>query len=66
MKKMKKSVFCKLLTFLFVFSLFSISSSLNSCKSGPKYQKSRNGGKKINSSGQLGNRKNKNNHVWGK
>ena len=39
--------------------------TLQSC-GGPKYNKPRNGGKRIHSSGQVGNRKHKNRHVWGK
>jgi len=39
--------------------------SLQSC-GGTKYNKSRNGGKRINSSGSVGLKKHKNRHVWGK
>lgn len=39
--------------------------SLESC-SGPKYNKSRNGGKRVNSSGSVGHKRHKNRHVWGK
>lgn len=47
-------------------SMFSLPMSFQSCKSGPKYQKPRNGGAKVNSSGHVGNRKHRNRHVWGK
>jgi hypothetical protein len=62
---MKKSFLSKFLAFFFLCSLaVPVTVSLQSC-SGPKY-KTRNGGKRINSSGKVGHRKSKNNHVWGK
>lgn len=63
---MKKSFYSKTLVAIFMVSLFSLPMTFLSCKSGPKYQKPRNGGKKVNSSGHVGNRKSKNSHVWGK
>ena len=66
---MRKSFLGKILAFLFVCSLMvPVSVSMQSCTSSKKgrYNKPRNGGKKINSSGHVGNRKSKNRHVWGK
>lgn len=63
---MKKSLYTKILAVLFTVSLCYLPMTFQSCKSGPKYQKPRNGGKKVNSSGTVGNRKHKNSHVWGK
>lgn len=63
---MRKSLYSKVLAAIFVLSLFSFPVAFQSCKSGPGYQKPRNGGKKVNSSGHVGNRKSKNRHVWGK
>lgn len=63
---MRKSLFSKVLAAIFMCSLFSLPMSFQSCKSAPGYQKPRNGGAKINSSGHVGNRKSKNRHVWGK
>ncbi|MBL4669404.1 MAG: hypothetical protein HRT73_09415 [Flavobacteriales bacterium] len=64
---MKKSFFSKTLAFLFLCSLMiPLSVSMQSCSKKPKYNKSRNGGKRVGSSGHVGNRKNKNSHVWGK
>lgn len=63
---MKKSTFSKILVFVFVAGLaIPVSTTLISCKS-TKYNKPRNGGAKVNSSGHVGNRKHKNRHVWGK
>lgn len=63
---MKKSLFSKILAFVFVGSLMiPVTVSIQSCGK-PKYNKPRNGGKRVNSSGHVGNRKHKNRHVWGK
>lgn len=63
---MKKSFLGKVVAFIFLCSLLvPVSVSLQSCKS-TKYNKPRNGGKRVNSSGHVGNRKHKNRHVWGK
>ncbi len=65
---MKKSLYSKILTLVFVASLaipFSVALQSCSAKKG-KFNKSRNGGKRVNSSGQVGNRKHRNGHVWGK
>ncbi len=63
---MKKSFLSKFLAFFFLFSLvFPLTVSLQSCGGGPKY-KTRNGGKRVNSSGNVGHKKSKNRHVWGK
>lgn len=56
---MKKSTYTKFLTFLFVVSLvLPLSVSFQSCKSDKhnkvKYNKSRNGGTKVNSKGSMG------------
>jgi hypothetical protein len=62
---MKKSTFSKILTLIFLFAIIPFGTvSLQSCSKKPKYN-TRNGGKKINSSGHIGNRKHKNKHVWG-
>jgi|TARA_B110000116_G_C16220035_1_gene309006 hypothetical protein len=62
---MKKSFLSKFLAFFFLCSLVvPVTVSLQSC-GGPKY-KTRNGGKRVNSSGKVGYRKSKNRHVWGK
>ncbi|OFY99728.1 MAG: hypothetical protein A3K10_01625 [Bacteroidetes bacterium RIFCSPLOWO2_12_FULL_31_6] len=62
---MKKSFLGKILAIFFVFSLLApVVVSLQSCGK-PKYH-ARNGGKRIGSSGSVGNPKNKNRHVWGK
>lgn len=66
---MKKSLYSKILSLLFICSLLvPLSLTLGSCSSSKKgkYNKPRNGGRKINSSGHVGNRKSKNSHVWGK
>lgn len=63
---MKKSLYSKVLVLIFMASMFSLPMSFQSCNSGPKYQKPRNGGAKVNSSGHVGNRKHRNRHVWGK
>ncbi|HEY9083520.1 MAG: hypothetical protein VR77_11155 [Flavobacteriales bacterium BRH_c54] len=63
---MKKSLYSKVLALIFMASMFSLPMSFQSCNSGPKYQKPRNGGAKVNSSGHVGNRKHRNRHVWGK
>ena len=64
---MKKSLFSKILAFVFVAGLaIPASSTLTSCSKKSKFNKPRNGGKKVNSSGRVGNRKHKNTHVWGK
>jgi hypothetical protein len=63
---MKKSFFSKILAFIFFCSLMiPVTVTLQSC-GGPKYNKPRNGGKRVMSSGTVGNRKHKNRHVWGK
>ena len=63
---MKKSFLSKVLAFFFLCSfMIPISVSIQSC-SNPKYNKSRNGGKRMNASGSVGNKKHKNRHVWGK
>ena len=63
---MKKSFLSKLLAFFFLCSLMvPVTVSLQSCGS-PKYNKPRNGGKRISSSGRVGHKKSKNRHVWGK
>jgi hypothetical protein len=63
---MKKSFLSKVLAFLFLCSLMvPVTVTMQSCGK-PKYNKSRNGGKKLNSSGRVGNRRHKNRHVWGK
>lgn len=64
---MKKSTFSKILAFVFVASLaIPVSTTLTSCGKKSKFNKSRNGGKRVNSSGRVGNRRHKNSHVWGK
>ena len=66
---MKKSFLSKILALFFLCSLLvPVTVSLQSCSSNKKgkYNKARNKGKKINSSGRVGNRKSKNRHVWGK
>ncbi|MDF1673311.1 MAG: hypothetical protein P1U41_07375 [Vicingaceae bacterium] len=64
---MKKSLFSKILAFVFVASLaIPVSMTMQSCSKKAKFQKPRNGGKKVNSSGRVGNRRHKNSHVWGK
>jgi hypothetical protein len=62
---MKKSIYAKTLVFLFVVSLFSFATAIQSCSKKPGYQ-TRNGGQKVKASGHIGNRKHKNSHVWGK
>lgn len=62
---MKKSIYAKVLTFLFVISLFSFSATVQSCSKKPGYQ-TRNGGQKVSASGKIGNQRHKNKHVWGK
>jgi hypothetical protein len=65
---MKKSIFSKILAFVFVAGLaIPTTASLQSCsKKKGKFNKSRNGGKRVSSSGKVGNQKHKNRHVWGK
>jgi len=65
---MRKSLYSKVLSCVFMLSLLiPVSTALQSCKSGGKrYNKSRNGGARINSSGRVGNPRNRNRHVWGK
>lgn len=65
---MKKSLYSKVLSCVFLLSLMiPLSTSFQSCKSGSKkYNRPRNGGAKVHSSGKVGNRKSKNRHVWGK
>jgi len=64
---MKKSTFSKILAFVFVASLaIPVSTTLTSCSKKAKFNKPRNGGKKVSSSGRVGNRRHKNSHVWGK
>ncbi len=64
---MKKSFLSKVVAFFFLCSLIiPVSVTLQSCGGGPKYNKPRNKGKRISSSGHVGNRKHKNRHVWGK
>ncbi|PJA09027.1 MAG: hypothetical protein COX70_02480 [Flavobacteriales bacterium CG_4_10_14_0_2_um_filter_32_8] len=63
---MKKSFLGKILAIFFVFSLLvPVTISIQSCGK-PRYNKPRNGGKKIKSSGHVGNPRSKNRHVWGK
>jgi len=63
---MKKSSLSKVLALVFLCSLVvPVTVSMQSCGK-PKYNKPRNGGKKLNSSGRVGNRRHKNRHVWGK
>lgn len=62
---MKKLFNGKVLAFIFALSLIPFASSVQSCKSKKGYN-SRKGGKKVSSSGRIGNRKHKNRHVWGK
>jgi len=64
---MKKSLGSKVLTAVFLLSIIPASMAIQSCGSkGAKYNKSRNGGKRVSSSGKVGYRKSKNRHVWGK
>jgi len=64
---MKKSFFSKILALIFICSLLvPVSVSLQSCSNGMKYNKPRNGGKRVSSSGHVGYRKDRNRHVWGK
>lgn len=64
---MKKSFLSKILALVFLGSfLIPVSFTLQSCSKGHKYNKPRNGGKRVSSSGKVGNRKHKNSHVWGK
>ncbi len=61
---MKKSFLSKFLAFFFLCSLVvPVAVSVQSCGAG---YKTRNGGKRINSSGRVGHKKSKNRHVWGK
>lgn len=63
---MKKSIYSKILAFVFIIGIIPFGTvSLQSCSKKPKYN-SRNGGQRVGSSGSIGNRKQKNNHVWGK
>ena len=63
---MKKSIHSKILAFIFIIGIIPFTTvSLQSCSKKPKYN-TRNGGHRIDSSGHIGNRKSKNNHVWGK
>jgi hypothetical protein len=63
---MKKSFYSKILAFVFFIGIIPFSTvSLQSCSKKPKYN-TRNGGQKVQSSGHIGNRKQKNSHVWGK
>lgn len=65
--EMRKSTFSKILAFVFVASLaIPVSSTLVSCSKKAKFNKPRNGGKKVHSSGKVGNRRHRNSHVWGK
>lgn len=65
--EMRKSTFSKILAFVFVVSLaIPVSTTLVSCNKKGKFNKPRNGGKKVHSSGRVGNRKHRNTHVWGK
>jgi len=61
---MRKSLYSKVLTIVFLLSLIPVATSFQSCSKKPKYN-TRNGGAKIKSSGNIGNRKHKNRHVWG-
>lgn len=63
---MKKSFLSKVLALFFLCSLMVPVAVLTPSCNKPKYNKSRNGGKRIGSSGHVGNRKSKNRHVWGK
>lgn len=65
--EMRKSTFNKILAFVFVVTIvIPVSTTVVSCSKKSKFNKPRNGGKKINSSGKVGNRRHKNSHVWGK
>ena len=64
---MNKSFFSKVLSVVFLASfLIPVSVSLQSCGKKMKFNKSRNGGARVTSSGKVGNQKHRNNHVWGK
>ncbi len=64
---MRKSIGSKLLVGIFLLGIIPASMTIQSCGSkGAKYNKSRNGGKRVSSSGKVGYRKSKNRHVWGK
>jgi len=65
---MKKSFFNKILALIFICSfLVPVSFSLQSCGgSKMKYNKPRNGGRRVSSSGHVGFRRDRNRHVWGK
>lgn len=63
---MKKSIYSKILAFIFLIGILPIGTiSLQSCSKKPGYNAPRNGGAKVSSSGHIGNRKHKNRHVWG-
>ena len=62
---MRKSLYSKVLTIVFLLSLIPFAASVQSCSKKPKYN-TRNGGQKVKSSGSIGNRKHKNAHVWGR
>ena len=63
---MRKSLYSKVLTIVFLLSLIPFASSMQSCSKKPGYNSPRNGGAKVKSSGHIGNRKHKNSHVWGR
>lgn len=62
---MKKSLYSKVLTIVFLLSLIPLAGSVQSCSKKPGYNAPRNGGAKVRSTGSIGNRKHKNRHVWG-
>jgi len=62
---MRKSLYSKVLTIVFMLSLIPFAASVQSCSKKPGYNSLRNGGAKVRSSGSIGNRKHKNRHVWG-
>jgi len=65
--EMRKSIFSKILAFVFVVAVvIPASTTVVSCSKKAKFNKPRNGGKKVHSSGKVGNRRHKNSHVWGK
>lgn len=63
---MRKSVYSKVLSIIFIISLIPLAGSVQSCSKKPGYNAPRNGGAKVGSSGSIGNRKHKNRHVWGR
>ena len=65
--EMRKLTFSKILAFVFVATIaLPVSTTMVSCSKKAKFNKPRNGGKKVHSSGKVGNRRHRNSHVWGK